>query len=132
MSYISKQKLNVVIVLWLFILLLLVKQVVFVSSFSQYKITVLSSSSSKQFFLIPISHKSKAQTLISLWLQFEFELLSLITSLQSLLSDLERSTREFEEAMLKDLSWLSLNWDEGKFLNLSIITIAIKLLSNLK
>nr|GMC65136.1 glutamate--tRNA ligase, chloroplastic/mitochondrial [Ipomoea batatas] len=28
-------------------------------------------------------------------------------------TDLERSTRESEEAMLSDLSWLGLNWDEG-------------------
>ncbi|KAK6920397.1 Aminoacyl-tRNA synthetase, class I, anticodon-binding [Dillenia turbinata] len=28
-------------------------------------------------------------------------------------TDLERSTRESEEAMLHDLSWLGLNWDEG-------------------
>ncbi|KAL2332618.1 hypothetical protein Fmac_013831 [Flemingia macrophylla] len=28
-------------------------------------------------------------------------------------TDLERSTRESEEAMLKDLSWLGLYWDEG-------------------
>ncbi|CAJ1948807.1 unnamed protein product [Sphenostylis stenocarpa] len=28
-------------------------------------------------------------------------------------TDLERSTRESEEAMLKDLSWLGLDWDEG-------------------
>jgi len=29
-------------------------------------------------------------------------------------TDLERSTRESEEAMLKDLSWLGLDWDEGE------------------
>ncbi|KAI4351477.1 hypothetical protein L6164_005843 [Bauhinia variegata] len=28
-------------------------------------------------------------------------------------TDLERSTRESEEAMLRDLSWLGLHWDEG-------------------
>ncbi|CAN1142173.1 Glutamate--tRNA ligase, chloroplastic/mitochondrial [Linum perenne] len=28
-------------------------------------------------------------------------------------TDLERSTRESEEAVLKDLSWLALDWDEG-------------------
>ncbi|XP_028770214.1 glutamate--tRNA ligase, chloroplastic/mitochondrial-like isoform X2 [Neltuma alba] len=28
-------------------------------------------------------------------------------------TDLERSTKESEEAMLKDLSWLGLDWDEG-------------------
>lgn len=28
-------------------------------------------------------------------------------------TDLERSTRESEEAMLQDLSWLGLDWDEG-------------------
>ncbi|KAF7841395.1 glutamate--tRNA ligase, chloroplastic/mitochondrial [Senna tora] len=28
-------------------------------------------------------------------------------------TDLERSTRESEEAMLRDLSWLGLDWDEG-------------------
>ncbi|CAL0324372.1 unnamed protein product [Lupinus luteus] len=28
-------------------------------------------------------------------------------------TDLERSTRESEEAVLRDLSWLGLNWDEG-------------------
>lgn len=28
-------------------------------------------------------------------------------------TDLERSTKESEEAMLQDLSWLGLNWDEG-------------------
>lgn len=28
-------------------------------------------------------------------------------------TDLERSTRKSEEAMLQDLSWLGLNWDEG-------------------
>lgn len=28
-------------------------------------------------------------------------------------TDLERSSRESEEAMLKDLSWLGLDWDEG-------------------
>lgn len=27
--------------------------------------------------------------------------------------DLERSTRQSEEAMLQDLSWLGLEWDEG-------------------
>ena len=30
-------------------------------------------------------------------------------------TDLERSTRKSEEAMLNDLSWLGLNWDEGMF-----------------
>lgn len=28
-------------------------------------------------------------------------------------TDLERSTKESEEALLRDLSWLGLNWDEG-------------------
>lgn len=28
-------------------------------------------------------------------------------------TDLERSTRESEEAMLRDLSWIGLDWDEG-------------------
>lgn len=28
-------------------------------------------------------------------------------------TDLERSTKESEEAMLRDLSWLGLDWDEG-------------------
>lgn len=28
-------------------------------------------------------------------------------------TDLERSTRESEEAVLRDLSWLGLDWDEG-------------------
>lgn len=28
-------------------------------------------------------------------------------------TDLERSTRQSEEAVLKDLSWLGLDWDEG-------------------
>lgn len=28
-------------------------------------------------------------------------------------TDLERSTKESEEALLQDLSWLGLNWDEG-------------------
>ena len=29
-------------------------------------------------------------------------------------TDLERSTKESEEAVLRDLSWLGLDWDEGK------------------
>lgn len=28
-------------------------------------------------------------------------------------TDLERSTRESEAAVLQDLSWLGLDWDEG-------------------
>lgn len=28
-------------------------------------------------------------------------------------TDLERSTRESEEALLRDLAWLGLDWDEG-------------------
>lgn len=28
-------------------------------------------------------------------------------------TDLERSTRESEEAVLQDLTWLGLDWDEG-------------------
>ena len=28
-------------------------------------------------------------------------------------TDLERSTKESEEAVLRDLSWLGLEWDEG-------------------
>lgn len=28
-------------------------------------------------------------------------------------TDLDRSTKESEEALLRDLSWLGLNWDEG-------------------
>lgn len=28
-------------------------------------------------------------------------------------TDLERSTKESEEAVLQDLSWLGLDWDEG-------------------
>lgn len=28
-------------------------------------------------------------------------------------TDLERSTRESEEAVLRDLAWLGLDWDEG-------------------
>jgi glutamyl-tRNA synthetase len=28
-------------------------------------------------------------------------------------TDLERSTKESEEAVLRDLSWLGLDWDEG-------------------
>lgn len=31
-------------------------------------------------------------------------------------TDLERSTRKSEEAMLNDLSWLGLDWDEGDLL----------------
>lgn len=30
-------------------------------------------------------------------------------------TDLERSTRESEAAVLQDLSWLGLDWDEGYF-----------------
>jgi len=30
-------------------------------------------------------------------------------------TDLERSTRESEAAVLQDLSWLGLDWDEGCF-----------------
>jgi glutamyl/glutaminyl-tRNA synthetase len=29
-------------------------------------------------------------------------------------TDLERSTRESEEAVLRDLTWLGLDWDEGR------------------
>lgn len=29
-------------------------------------------------------------------------------------TDLERSTKESEEDLLRDLSWLGLNWDEGR------------------
>ena len=29
-------------------------------------------------------------------------------------TDAARSTRESEEAMIRDLKWLGLNWDEGK------------------
>lgn len=37
-------------------------------------------------------------------------------------TDLERSTRESEEAVLRDLTWLGLNWDEGTvYLLLSIV-----------
>lgn len=28
-------------------------------------------------------------------------------------TDLERSTKKSEEAVLSDLTWLGLNWDEG-------------------
>lgn len=35
-------------------------------------------------------------------------------------TDLERSTRESEEAVLRDLSWLGLDWDEGKYTSLFI------------
>lgn len=28
-------------------------------------------------------------------------------------TDLERSTRQSEEAMIRDLKWLGLDWDEG-------------------
>lgn len=31
-------------------------------------------------------------------------------------TDLERSTRESEEAVLRDLTWLGLDWDEGTIL----------------
>ena len=31
-------------------------------------------------------------------------------------TDLERSTRESEAAVLQDLSWLGLDWDDGCFL----------------
>jgi glutamyl/glutaminyl-tRNA synthetase len=31
-------------------------------------------------------------------------------------TDLERSTRESEEAVLRDLTWLGLDWDEGRTL----------------
>lgn len=30
-------------------------------------------------------------------------------------TDLERSTKESEEALFKDLTWLGLDWDEGYF-----------------
>lgn len=30
-------------------------------------------------------------------------------------TDLERSTKKSEEAVLQDLSWLGLHWDEGLF-----------------
>lgn len=32
-------------------------------------------------------------------------------------TDLERSTRKSEEAVLQDLSWLGLDWDEGGYSN---------------
>lgn len=32
-------------------------------------------------------------------------------------TDLERSTKQSEEAMLRDLFWLGLDWDEGKHFN---------------
>lgn len=35
-------------------------------------------------------------------------------------TDLERSTRESEEAVLRDLSWLGLDWDEGERIVLSL------------
>lgn len=35
-------------------------------------------------------------------------------------TDLERSTRQSEEAVLRDLSWLGLDWDEGVYV-LSVI-----------
>ena len=31
-------------------------------------------------------------------------------------TDLERSTKESENAMLRDLTWLGLDWDEGTLL----------------
>lgn len=33
-------------------------------------------------------------------------------------TDLERSTKQSEEAMLRDLSWLGLDWDEGFFFSI--------------
>lgn len=38
-------------------------------------------------------------------------------------TDLERSTRESEEAVLRDLSWLALDWDEGFLFYLSLIIL---------
>ena len=32
-------------------------------------------------------------------------------------TDLSRSTRESEEAMIRDLKWLGLDWDEGTLLS---------------
>lgn len=34
-------------------------------------------------------------------------------------TDLERSTKESEEAVLQDLSWLGLDWDEGFLFSLA-------------
>lgn len=48
-------------------------------------------------------------------------------------TDLERSTKESEEAVLQDLSWLGLGWDEGSllfhiyYLCLGLIKIKVKL-----
>lgn len=38
-------------------------------------------------------------------------------------TDLERSTRESVEAVLRDLSWLGLDWDEGKYTSSLFIII---------
>ncbi|CAN1142175.1 Glutamate--tRNA ligase, chloroplastic/mitochondrial [Linum perenne] len=41
-------------------------------------------------------------------------------------TDLERSTRESEEAVLKDLSWLALDWDEGIFFPSFILSFELR------
>lgn len=38
-------------------------------------------------------------------------------------TDLERSTKKSEEAVLSDLTWLGLNWDEGD--NFTFILLAL-------
>lgn len=38
-------------------------------------------------------------------------------------TDLERSTRESEEAVLRDLSWLGLDWDEGRRLCILLLLL---------
>lgn len=41
-------------------------------------------------------------------------------------TDLERSTRASEEALLHDLSWLGLHWDEGMTVFLLISPVMVK------
>ena len=38
-------------------------------------------------------------------------------------TDLERSTKESEDALLRDLSWVGLHWDEGTYPLLTLICL---------
>lgn len=40
-------------------------------------------------------------------------------------TDLERSTKESEEALLRDLAWLGLDWDEGLHLSTTLFSFLL-------
>ena len=56
-------------------------------------------------------HVGNARTALFNWLLARGQSGSFILRVED--TDVERSTRESEESMLRDLRWLGLDWDEG-------------------